>query len=100
MAIAATVWATYAATLGYVFGQAFEDDHTLAFWLAFGTALAITPATRKLTDNKNIKNIFRSVNLFTIHRVKWSGSAVIGKLKLCRSYRRRREHLCYCNGLF
>ena len=42
VAIAGTIWATYAATLGYLFGQAFEDDHTLAFWLAFGTALAIT----------------------------------------------------------
>ena len=42
VAIAGTIWATYAATLGYLFGQAFEDNHTLAFWLAFGTALAIT----------------------------------------------------------
>ena len=42
VAIAGIVWATYAATLGYLFGQAFEDNHTLAFWLAFGTALAIT----------------------------------------------------------
>lgn len=42
VAIAGVVWATYAATLGYLFGQAFEDDHALAFWLAFGTALSIT----------------------------------------------------------
>jgi membrane protein DedA with SNARE-associated domain len=42
VAIAATIWATYAAGLGYLFGQAFEDDHTIAFWLAFGTALGIT----------------------------------------------------------
>ena len=42
VAIAGIIWATYAATLGFVFGQAFEDDHTLAFWLAFGTALAVT----------------------------------------------------------
>lgn len=42
VAIAATIWASYAAVLGYVFGQTFEDDHTIAFWLAFGTALAIT----------------------------------------------------------
>jgi membrane-associated protein len=40
--VAALIWATYAATLGYFFGQAFEDDHALAFWLAFGTALAFT----------------------------------------------------------
>ena len=36
------IWATYAAGLGYLFGQAFEDNHALAFWLAFGTALSIT----------------------------------------------------------
>jgi len=42
VAVAAVIWATYAAVLGYAFGQAFEDDHTLAFWLAFGTALGIT----------------------------------------------------------
>lgn len=40
--IAGLIWASYAAILGYIFGQAFEDDHTLAFWLAFGTALSIT----------------------------------------------------------
>lgn len=42
VAVAATIWATYAAGLGYLFGQAFEDSHTLAFWLAFATALSIT----------------------------------------------------------
>ncbi len=39
---ATTIWASYAASLGFFFGQAFEDNHTLAFWLAFGTALTIT----------------------------------------------------------
>ena len=42
VAVAATIWASYAALLGYFFGQAFEDNHTIAFWFAFGTALAIT----------------------------------------------------------
>ncbi len=42
VAVAATIWATYAAGLGYLFGQAFEDNHSAAFWLAFGTALSIT----------------------------------------------------------
>lgn len=40
--LAAVIWATYAAGLGYLFGQRFKDNHTLAFLLAFGTALAIT----------------------------------------------------------
>jgi membrane-associated protein len=42
VAVAGLVWASYAAILGYIFGTAFEDDHALAFWLAFGTALGIT----------------------------------------------------------
>jgi len=41
-AIAATLWASYAAIIGYFFGEIFEDNHSQAFWLAFGTALAIT----------------------------------------------------------
>ena len=40
--IAAVLWATYAAALGYAFGQAFEDNHTVAFLAAFGLALSIT----------------------------------------------------------
>ena len=40
-AIAATIWASYAAGLAYVIGDALEDDHTLAFWVAFGTAMSI-----------------------------------------------------------
>jgi membrane-associated protein len=42
IAIAAVIWASYAALLGYAFGAAFEDDHTIAFLLAFGFALGIT----------------------------------------------------------
>jgi hypothetical protein len=42
VAIAGLVWASYAAILGFIFGQAFEDDHAIAFWLAFGTALGLT----------------------------------------------------------
>jgi membrane protein DedA with SNARE-associated domain len=42
IAIAATIWASYAACLGFAFGHAFEDNSTLAFLLAFGVALSIT----------------------------------------------------------
>jgi membrane protein DedA with SNARE-associated domain len=42
IAVATTIWASYAGLLGYLFGQTFEDNHTLAFWLAFATALGIT----------------------------------------------------------
>jgi membrane-associated protein len=40
--LAAVIWATYAAVLGYIFGNRFKDDHTVAFVLAFGCALSIT----------------------------------------------------------
>jgi len=40
--VAATLWASYAAIIGFFFGDLFEDDHAKAFWLAFGTALSIT----------------------------------------------------------
>jgi membrane protein DedA with SNARE-associated domain len=43
-AIAAVIWATYAALLGYLGGATFEDDHTKAFLLAFGAALLSTVA--------------------------------------------------------
>lgn len=42
IAAAVVIWASYAALLGFVFGRAFEDNHTLAFLIAFATALAIT----------------------------------------------------------
>ena len=41
VAIATTIWATYAAGLAFVVGKPFKDNHALAFWLAFGTALTI-----------------------------------------------------------
>ena len=42
VAVAAVIWATYAAGLGYIFGNRFKDNHTLAFLLAFGCALSVT----------------------------------------------------------
>lgn len=42
ISVAGIIWATYAAVLGFAFGTQFEDDHTLAFLLAFGAALTIT----------------------------------------------------------
>jgi len=42
IAIAATIWATYAAGLGFLAGDQFKDDHTTAFLVAFSTALAAT----------------------------------------------------------
>ncbi len=42
VAIAATIWATYATLLGFIGGRAFEDDHTKAFLFAFGGAVSVT----------------------------------------------------------
>jgi membrane protein DedA with SNARE-associated domain len=42
IAVAAVIWATYAAGLGAIFGNRFKDNHTAAFLLAFGTALGVT----------------------------------------------------------
>ncbi len=42
VSVAAVIWASYASILGFAFGTQFEDDHTLAFLLAFGAALTIT----------------------------------------------------------
>lgn len=41
VAIAASVWASYAAGLAFVVGKPFKDDHATAFWVAFGTAIGI-----------------------------------------------------------
>lgn len=40
--VAAAIWATYAATLGYVGGKQFEDNHTKAFIVAFAMAVSVT----------------------------------------------------------
>lgn len=41
IAAAVIIWASYAALLGYIGGKAFEDDHTTAFLVAFGSALGV-----------------------------------------------------------
>ena len=40
VALATTIWATYSALLGRIGGEAFENDHTKAFFTAFGLAIA------------------------------------------------------------
>jgi membrane-associated protein len=41
VAIACTIWASYAAGLAYIVGQPFKENHTAAFLVAFGTAMSI-----------------------------------------------------------
>ncbi len=40
--LAAIIWATYASLLGYIGGQAFEDQPLIAVLVALGAALALT----------------------------------------------------------
>ncbi len=42
IAAATIIWATYAAGLGFIAGERFNDDHTTAFLFAFGSAIAAT----------------------------------------------------------
>jgi len=41
VAVAATIWASYAAGMARLVGEPFRDNHAAAFWVAFGTALGI-----------------------------------------------------------
>ena len=41
-AVAAIIWGHYAALLGFIGGKSFEENHTLAFIIAFVTAFSIT----------------------------------------------------------
>jgi membrane protein DedA with SNARE-associated domain len=43
-AIAAIIWAGYAAGLAYVVGKPFKDNHTLALIVAFGVAVVVNVA--------------------------------------------------------
>ncbi|MGH9137087.1 MAG: DedA family protein, partial [Acidimicrobiales bacterium] len=42
VALAAVIWASYASSLGFFFGNRFKDNHTAAFGIAFAAALGIT----------------------------------------------------------
>jgi membrane-associated protein len=42
IAAAATIWAVYASLLGFIGGKTFEENHTLAFVVAFTTAVSVT----------------------------------------------------------
>lgn len=58
VAVAATIWATYAAGLARLVGEPFKDDHTKAFWIAFGTALGIN-AVIELIRHRRAKSLER-----------------------------------------
>lgn len=42
IAVATVIWASYAALLGYFGGRTFQDNHTMAFLVAFAAALSVT----------------------------------------------------------
>ncbi len=51
---AALMWALYGSLLGYFFGQRFQDNHTLAFFLAMGAALAFTGLLEVVRWRRNV----------------------------------------------
>ena len=53
---AAVIWASYAALLGYVGGKTFEDNHTLAFVVAFTTAVSVTILIEVVRHFRNRRN--------------------------------------------
>lgn len=58
VAAATLIWASYAAGLGYFAGNRFKDDHTTAFFVAFGTALAATgliEVVRWLRERRHVR---------------------------------------------
>ncbi len=57
VALATIVWATYAAGLAFVVGKPFEDNHTAAFWVAFGTALGINLLIEVIRHRRKPKEI-------------------------------------------
>jgi membrane protein DedA with SNARE-associated domain len=56
-AIAGTIWASYAAGLAFIVGQPFEDNHTAAFWVAFGTALGVNVVIELVRHRRNKRRI-------------------------------------------
>lgn len=63
VAVAVTIWATYAAGLAYVVGKPFKDNHTAAFWVAFGTALGVNiviEIVRHRRDKRRVRELDRA----------------------------------------
>lgn len=61
-AVAATIWASYAALLGFIGGKTFEDNHTMAFLFAFGAALGITAVIEVVRHFRNKDKETRNEN--------------------------------------
>ena len=57
VALAVTIWATYAAVLGAIFGRALQDNHTAAFLIAFVTALAINVAIELIRKRRTTTHL-------------------------------------------
>lgn len=63
VAVAVIIWATYAAGLAYIVGKPFKDNHTLAFWVAFGTALGVNiviEIVRHRRDRRRVRELDRA----------------------------------------
>ena len=61
VAVACTIWATYAAGLAYVVGKPFENNQTAAFWVAFGTAMSVNVVI-ELVRHRRMKRQLQAVD--------------------------------------
>ena len=61
VAVACTIWASYAAGLAYVVGKPFENNHTAAFWVAFGTAMSVNVVI-ELVRHRRMKRQLQAVD--------------------------------------
>lgn len=51
--LACVIWASYAAILGFAGGKTFEDNHTMAFLIAFAAALSVTAVIEVIRHLRN-----------------------------------------------
>jgi membrane protein DedA with SNARE-associated domain len=51
--LACLIWASYAGILGFAGGKTFEDNHTLAFLIAFAAALSVTAVIEVIRHVRN-----------------------------------------------
>jgi membrane protein DedA with SNARE-associated domain len=71
IAVAVLIWASYAAILGYAFGETF--DHSTAFLLAFGTALAINVAIEVIRHQRNKRQATTALAADRVHALDGDG---------------------------
>jgi membrane-associated protein len=68
-AIAVLIWATYAAGLARIIGEPLKENHSLAFWVAFLTALGISAVIEVIRHFLNKRRYARQQEMLTAAEV-------------------------------